>query len=376
MTHEELQDRLLDLAYGELSPRAAREVEDHAAECAACGAELARIGETRRMMSALPQEPAPEAGERVLAAAAREAARHRAPQGRVPPWLWRGSVLAASLAAVALISLRIAELRPGSEGTEDLRAVREGPPARAPDGVPEPLAAAKGRAGAADAAPGREPERRPLARRSDREAGEASRGGAPPPRFATAPSGVPGEEPDRSRDAAAAPAASAPEAPERAAASERAPAAQRAEAPDSGRAAAAERADVPQPAAAPAPAAPAERSDRPAAKASAPSRASPDREAAHDGAARGEARTFPGCEGESWRRVEVDAGGRVVRYVREGRIAGRRVRIDHVYGSSGALEAATARDLDRGEPLDARALGVALPERAEEAGLDAPPRCR
>ena len=35
MTHEELRDRLLDLAYGELAPRAAREVEEHAATCEA-----------------------------------------------------------------------------------------------------------------------------------------------------------------------------------------------------------------------------------------------------------------------------------------------------------------------------------------------------
>ncbi len=33
MTHEELRDRLLDLACGELAPRDAREVEEHAATC-------------------------------------------------------------------------------------------------------------------------------------------------------------------------------------------------------------------------------------------------------------------------------------------------------------------------------------------------------
>ena len=75
MSQDAFQDRLLDLAYGELSPREAREVEAHAASCPACRAELARIRETRRIMAALPDEPAPEAGERLLLAAAREAAR-------------------------------------------------------------------------------------------------------------------------------------------------------------------------------------------------------------------------------------------------------------------------------------------------------------
>ncbi len=74
MTHEELRDRLLDLACGELSPRDARAVEEHAAACEVCGAELARLRGTRRIMAALPEEPAPERGERILLAAAREAA--------------------------------------------------------------------------------------------------------------------------------------------------------------------------------------------------------------------------------------------------------------------------------------------------------------
>jgi hypothetical protein len=73
--------------------------------------------------------------------------------------------------------------------------------------------------------------------------------------------------------------------------------------------------------------------------------------------------------------VELDPDGRVVKYVREGRFGGRRVRIEHVYGPDGALVSATARDVDGGEPIDPRSLGISLPARAEEAGPDAPPRC-
>ena len=58
-------DRLLDLAYGELPKREAREVEAHAASCDACRAELARIRGTRQVMAALPEEPAPDRGLRL-----------------------------------------------------------------------------------------------------------------------------------------------------------------------------------------------------------------------------------------------------------------------------------------------------------------------
>jgi hypothetical protein len=65
-----------------------------------------------------------------------------------------------------------------------------------------------------------------------------------------------------------------------------------------------------------------------------------------------------------------------VRYVREGRIDGRRLRIEHVYAADGALAGVTVRDLDApGALLDAGAVGLALPARVEEAGIDAPPRC-
>ncbi len=63
-------------------------------------------------------------------------------------------------------------------------------------------------------------------------------------------------------------------------------------------------------------------------------------------------------------------------YVREGIVRGRRLRIEHLYGPDGALARKTARDLGGGGPsLDAASLGVRAPARADDAALDAEPRC-
>jgi hypothetical protein len=128
-----------------------------------------------------------------------------------------------------------------------------------------------------------------------------------------------------------------------------------------------------------------ERADRElsakAAKPSAARKAAAPEALGHAGAVAGagprsQSRTFDRCEGESSRRVEVDAEGRVVRYVRDGRFGGRRVRIVHVYRRDGSLAQATAQDLDAGgAPVDPGALGIDVTERAEDAALDAPPRC-
>ncbi len=119
MTHEAVRDKLLDLAYGELSRREARPVEEHAAACDACRAELERIRETRKLVSALPPVEAPERGENVLLAAARERARLREPRWRVPRWLLGASVAAASLVVVAAVSYRIIAMRPGPLGKSE-----------------------------------------------------------------------------------------------------------------------------------------------------------------------------------------------------------------------------------------------------------------
>jgi hypothetical protein len=176
---------------------------------------------------------------------------------------------------------------------------------------------------------------------------------AEPPSVAEAPS----EEPEAHARAEGARAAAAPSAapPPRAAAPQRA--APRASAP----------ADAPTREAAPG-----------EAVTSAPSPAAEERYDAlrRSGRLRGEIQTFPGCEGEAWRKVELAPGGEVVKYVRLGWIGGRRLRIEHLYGADGTLASASAQDLGRGgPPFDPRALGIAVPERAEEAGPGAPPRC-
>jgi hypothetical protein len=143
MTHEELRDRLLDLAYGELSPRDAREVEDHAASCEACRDELARTRGTRQVMSSLPVEPAPARGEGVLLAAAREAAARRSERGRLGRWLWRGALVAVPVAAVVAVAIRIAGVTPVERSEPDALlgvstfTARVEPPPAGPPASPE-----------------------------------------------------------------------------------------------------------------------------------------------------------------------------------------------------------------------------------------------
>jgi tetratricopeptide (TPR) repeat protein len=75
MNCAESQDLLLDLAYGELEPARAAEVEAHVAGCATCRAEKAQIDRTRQMAAALrdPEEPSDKFDEPILRAARAEA---------------------------------------------------------------------------------------------------------------------------------------------------------------------------------------------------------------------------------------------------------------------------------------------------------------
>jgi hypothetical protein len=99
--------------------------------------------------------------------------------------------------------------------------------------------------------------------------------------------------------------------------------------------------------------------------------------------------SFPGCPGESWRRVESDPRGRVVKYTRRGRAEGVPFEVELFYGSDGMLRAARYREGDGPahlvhlpEPGSAAGAAGAVPRavldppRAEEAALDAPARCR
>lgn len=407
MSHERFSERILDLAYGELSPREAGEVEAHAASCAECGAELARIRATRRLMAALPDERAPDRGERVLLAAAREEVRGRAPVRSWSRWMWSTSVVAALLLAVGAVSYRLLAMRPAAEreGEELLGRGQyaEAPPspepsgegvakgdaqdeakagtqdearAEAPSATPAPQAEAATRTRAEVAAPARRKVRSPPG--PDAEGKQAASAPAreveaPEPAARRAYAEAPAEA-SRAEDADVASAAvgAAEEAPGFAAPPERAP-----EAPSRSAVAAARPRSAGAPAAAPSAAAPPaapERGD--AAEAASPADAL-DRYASlrADGALAAEIRTFVGCEGEAWRKVERDRQGRIVKYVREGRIGGVRVRVEHLFDADGRLAAVRATDVERGAAVEPGALGLTLPRHAGEAGADAPPRC-
>jgi len=78
MNCAESQDLLLDLAYGELPPTRAAEVEAHVLGCAACRAEMAQLDDARKAAAALRELEQPPAGfdEPILRAARAEAGLH------------------------------------------------------------------------------------------------------------------------------------------------------------------------------------------------------------------------------------------------------------------------------------------------------------
>ena len=75
MTHPESRELLLDLAYGELSPLRAVELEAHLAGCAECQREKAALDEARRLSAPLREVEEPPEGfdDRILAAARAQA---------------------------------------------------------------------------------------------------------------------------------------------------------------------------------------------------------------------------------------------------------------------------------------------------------------
>src|SRR4051794_38970049 len=62
MTHAETQDLLIDLAFGELDPARAAEVESHLAGCAECARERAALDDARRVSAPLRALEEPSAG--------------------------------------------------------------------------------------------------------------------------------------------------------------------------------------------------------------------------------------------------------------------------------------------------------------------------
>jgi len=108
VTHECAQPLLLDLAYSELAPEEARQVECHAGECAACAAELAGLRETRQLAARLADEQAPERGRDELVAAARRAV--AAPPAR---WWTRARIYAVTASAAVVVAVAGVTLRLG-----------------------------------------------------------------------------------------------------------------------------------------------------------------------------------------------------------------------------------------------------------------------
>lgn len=103
------EDKLLELAYGELPDPEARAVQAHLKGCSQCSQSFSAIEEVRAAMAQLPREPAPEAGLDSLLAYAEQAAR-RAAAGPAPrPTWWRKLILplAGAVAASVLVVIGI-----------------------------------------------------------------------------------------------------------------------------------------------------------------------------------------------------------------------------------------------------------------------------
>jgi len=397
MNHEALREQLVDLALGLLAPGQAREVEAHAAGCPECAAALAGLRQTRAAVGGLPPLPAPERGEAILLAAARQAAsRRQASRPRLlPGWLWGAAVGAATAAAVALVTFRLSTSSPPSRFDEGRDALLGQPTVVA--AAPEPPAApsvagASAQAPAPSQAPALEPRRRAAA-----DDQGARRQVSPPPaeqharveaiqvaREEAAPQlgppssggsrgaiGIGGADMASSSAAAVRPAQAdlakaevALDASQPAAASAPAPAAPAALAAPAARAKAAAEAKVAAPRPPPAPAAMTTQGPPP-------------------DPARAERRAFPGCPAERERTFTRDAAGRLLGRQRAGTLGGVDYRAEERYADDGRLEGAHLRLGERELTLDAAALarvglepfpGLRLAPSAA-AALAEPPAC-
>ncbi len=141
------EDKLLEFAYGELPTPEAEAVEAHVRDCARCTRALSEIRAVRSTMSALPMEPAPDAGlESLLAYAEQAASRAKHP---APSRGWR-RFLAPLASAMALVVVGVVAWRANQAFDPDpgllaIQAEREASPTRkgyAPEEAPAPVAAA------------------------------------------------------------------------------------------------------------------------------------------------------------------------------------------------------------------------------------------
>jgi len=138
-------DRLLELAYGEVEGTEERALRKHVEECPRCRSVLDGIAEVRSAVRRIPPEPAPERGlESLLAYGELAAARARA-QRRNVRWLGLITFATAALLVFVLLPQRSA---PGAASSEVARMqvpparmaskVESAPPLRFPAGPPPP----------------------------------------------------------------------------------------------------------------------------------------------------------------------------------------------------------------------------------------------
>jgi anti-sigma factor RsiW len=335
MSHDDLQAQVLELAIGALDPKQARVLEAHLATCATCAAELASLRAARASVAALPMIPAPERGQAVLLAAARQAAEARgaARPTLLPRWAWGAAFGLVGATAVVVVTLRLSSTPPASVFDQDREALAgptlvpapaaNAPPAAPPTAAAETKASAKGLLRRDEV----EPRVRPIAT-------AASTPTAPPAEADS--SSVEDRAPEVIGIGGGAPAVTPAVRSER-------------------RVAAAVQEELrPEPPAAPAPPAATDRAKaepsgprRLAAKAAlggaaeayAPSAAPAPTVAAALAMLRPELRSQPGCGAETRRVLWRDQAGRLVRREREGTLDGVGYQVEERFDEAGRLAA-------------------------------------
>jgi anti-sigma factor RsiW len=430
-SHETFREQLLDLAYGELGSREAHALKKHLAGCAECRAELTRMTATRSAMSGLADEPAPERGEAILLAAAREAVRGRARRPYLPSWVWGASASAVAAVALAVVAVKLAEPStiPGlKQAPPELVASSPQPPAEeaAPavqPAAPGASAEAGARLGGASAdkadevAPAKPvpPRAAPAKERRSFAKAPAANGTAGPQAAGREDASQPkddlkfdgyarGDVGGKGGAVAGKSKAAELDAGDRARSGELALAEKKeAERSRAAPSAAPEPAPPPPPASAAASPAPSvaeeapaqdrdEREQTVARKAAAPAvRAAEDAMGRHTrlrlgGRLRTETRAFAGCAGEAERTVELDERGTPVKLTRRGAFQGKPYTAELFYGEDGVLGAVRWSSEGRVHEFRAGPPGTSIsaqgipasafqPQRAADAGPDAPARC-
>lgn len=117
--HRQIEQQLSAYLDRELTPEQEEVVRRHLSGCDACQADLARLGEVKRLLSAVPDRPSPDLWPQVRIALAGERAR------RAAWWtVWRERPAAAFAAAAAVVLLLLLPLVRGQ--IDRLRAAEFG----------------------------------------------------------------------------------------------------------------------------------------------------------------------------------------------------------------------------------------------------------